>query len=224
VSLADDIQQRKISEVLHFTTNRGLTGSLVSRSLLSRPLLNKDAYLRHVLKLNSAVRPEESTLFDKTEDWLRFVNLSISEINRRFLDVSRRWHTNADVWWCILSFDSAVMTHGDVWFATTNNAYPDCRRGQGQAGFAALFEPKVLRKQAGFNGPWYAVRGSRAAHLATCEQAEVLYSERLSLDHLRIVYVEQPEHCDAVVGWLSEFGYASVSVVIDRQKFLGSQN
>ncbi len=224
MSLADEISRREISEVVHFTTNRGLIGSLASQSLLSRPLLGEDAYLRHVLKLNSAVRPEESALFDKTEDWLRFVNLSISEINRRFLDVSRKWHTNADVWWCILSFEASIMTHENVWFATTNNGYPDCQRDRLEPGFNALFAPRILRKKAGFNGPWYANRGVRPQHLATCEQAEVLYPERVSLEHLKVVYVEKVDHHDAVVGWLDEFGYSNVRVVVDLQKFQGRQN
>lgn len=224
MSFVDEIQRRGISEVVHFTTNRGLIGSLASHSLLSRPLLGEDAYLQHVLKLNSAVRPEELVLFDKTEDWLRFVNLSISEINRRFLDVSRRWHTNADVWWCILSFKPEIMTHDDVWFATTNNGYPDCQRERGLDGFNALFSDRVLRKRAGYNGPWYASRGGRPSCLPTCEQAEVLYPERVSLEHLQTVYVEDVNHHDAAVGWLDDFGYSDVRVFVDPQKFNGRPN
>ncbi|MEQ8331720.1 DarT ssDNA thymidine ADP-ribosyltransferase family protein [Nisaea sp.] len=225
MSLQSAIAKRGITEVLHFTTNRGLIGSLASQSLLSRPLLGEDAYLRHVLQLNSAVRPEESALFDKTEDWLRYVNLSISEINRRFLDVSRRWHTNHDVWWCILSFDPVIMTHDGVWFATTNNSYDQCQRGQAEDGFGALFAPSIRRKKLGnYGNPWNVQRFGREASLPTCEQAEVLYPESLSLEHLTTVYVEQDEHHDIAVGWLQDFGYSSVNVSIQPQKFIGRQN
>jgi hypothetical protein len=225
VSLEQAIKYRGIPELLHFTTNKGVTGSFHSRYLLSRPLLNEDDYLRHVLQLNAAVRPEESALFDKTEDWIRFVNLSISEINRRFLNVSREWHTKADLWWCILSFDADVMTHDGVWFTTTNNGYDGCQRGQGEEGFDALFVHNVLRKRVGASGrPWRAHRGLRPAHLPTCEQAEVLYPEKLSLEHLRAVYVEEEEHHDMVVGWLQDFSYAGVNVSVNKQKFLGMLN
>lgn len=224
MSLQAEIAARGISEVLHFTTNCGVIGSLASGSLLSRPLLGEDAYLRHVLQLNSAVRPEEAALFDKTEDWLRFVNLSISEINSRFLDVSRRWHTNSDVWWCILSFSSDVMAHEGVWFATTNNSYDQCQRGNGETGFAALFAPLVRRKAAGYNGPWSVARGAREDFLPTCEQAEVLYPEKLSLDYLKTVYVEQEAHHDMVAGWLQDFDFSSVSVAVQPQKFVGRRN
>ena len=224
MTLARRVSEHGISEIIHFTTNRGLLGSLHSKHLLSRPLLSRDKYLRHVLQLNAAVRPEESALFDKSQDWLRFVNLTITEVNRRFLDASRRWHPN-DIWWCILSFDPAIIGHHGVWFATTNNGYDSCARAQGLLGFDALFVQRIARKRSGFDGrPWSVSRGSRPSHLPTCEQAEVLYPEQLSLDHLRTVYVEEDEHHDTVVGWLSDYGYDDVRVVVGRQKFVGRQN
>jgi len=223
--LQSEITERGITEVLHFTTNRGLIGSLASQSLLSRPLLSKDAYLRHVLQLNSAVRPEESALFDKTEDWLQYVNLSISEINRRFLDASRKWHTNNDVWWCILSFDPTIMTHDGVWFATTNNGYDQCIRGKNEEGFEALFEPCIRRKKQGYNGnPWTVKRLGRKPSLPTCEQAEVLYPERLSLEYLKTIYVESVEHHDIAAGWLEDQEYSGVNVSVQPGKFVGKSN
>ena len=60
--------------------------------------------------------------------------------------------------------------------------------------------------------------------MPTCEQAEVLYPEKLSLDYLRRVYVEEGENHDAAVGWLSEFGYADVQVTVSKLKFVGKQN
>ena len=225
MTIEQAIAERGVEELLHFSTNRGLIGSLHSGHLFSRPLLNEDAYLRHVLKLNATVRPEESFYFDKSEDWIRFVNLSISEINKRFLDVSRKWHNDEDVWWCILAFDSQIMTHEGVWFTTTNNGYDQCCRGQGEVGFNAMFEQKVKRKKVGYDGqPWSVIRGTRPKQLATCEQAEVLYPNKLSLDHLRTVYVEEDEHQDMVVGWLKDFDCTDIKVVVQPQKFIGRSN
>lgn len=219
------IMERGITEVLHFTTNRGLIGSLASQSLLSRPLLGEDAYLRHVLQLNSTNRPEESEDFDKTEDWLRYVNLSISEVNSRFLKVSRKWHTNDDVWWCILSFNPEIMTHDGVYFATTNNSYDQCQRGRAEGGFDALFAKAIRCKRRGYNGsPWNVQRLGRGPTLPTCEQAELLYPERLSLEHLAAVYVEKDDYHDIVVGWLQDFDYSNVNVNVQPQKFMGRPN
>jgi hypothetical protein len=225
LSLQIKIEQREISEILHFSTNRGIIGALHNRHLLSRPLLNEDYYLRHVLKLNASVRPEESEYFDKSEDWIRFINLSISEINKRFLDVSRKWHNNVDVWWCILAFEPLILIHEGVRFATTNNGYDQCQRGQSEYGFEALFAPTICRKAHGYNGQsWTVLRQGRPNNLTTCEQAEVLYPERLSLDYLRTVYVEENEHHDMVMGWLRDFNYVNINVVVQPEKFVGRRN
>lgn len=224
MSLQERVDLRGVSEVLHFSTNRGLTGALASRYLLSRPLLRESDLLRHVLQYNSRERPEEAAFFDKSEDWIRFVNLSISEINRRFLDVSRRWHNDSDVWWCVFAFAPEIMMHEGVWFATTNNGYDQCIRGQDEDGFEALFADRIARKANGRYRPWSVPRGPREDHLPTCEQAEVLYPDQLSLEYLETVYVEEDDHHDKVAGLLQDFGYGSVEVSVKPEKFVGRTN
>ncbi|MER9506727.1 DarT ssDNA thymidine ADP-ribosyltransferase family protein [Mesorhizobium sp. M0138] len=215
----EDIRKRNITEVLHFTTNRGVVGTLALRSLLSRRRLPTEAYLEHVLHPNAGVRPESSIYFDKSADWLDYVNLSISEINSRFFTVSERWHQNADVWWAILAFDPVIMAHDGVVFATTNNGYPYCQRASTEGGFEALFAPSVRRKS-----DWKATRGGRPNFLPTCEQAEVLYPQQVSTDYLRRVYVRSGDDVDSISGWLRELGHKGVQVVLDPDKFLGTPN
>ena len=152
------IAERGIAEVLHFTTHRGLVGTLASHALKSRFRLPRDAYLAHILHVNAAVRPEESAYFDKSDNWLDYVNLSISEINRRYFEVSERWHASGQVWWAILSFDPVIMTHDKVVFATTNNSYDQCVRARGADGLSTLFAPVIERKRPS----WRAYRGRLA--------------------------------------------------------------
>lgn len=170
--------------------------------------------------MNAAVRPEAGAFFDKSDNWLDYVNLSISEVNRRYFEVSERWHAEGDVWWAILSFDAVVMTHDNVVFATTNNSYDLCLRKRGDEGPNALFAPVIDRKPPS----WRARRGGRATALPTCEQAEVLYPAAVSTNFLRRVYVREEEHQDQVSGWLEEFGLPGVEVVWSPPKFLGEKN
>lgn len=213
------INDRGIVELLHFTTNRGLVGVLAKKALLSRFELPKEKYLESVLHVNAAIRPESSAFFDKSQNWLDYVNLSISEINARYFQVSKRWHINSDVWWCILAFDSRIMTHDGVEFATTNNSYDRCVRQGGVDGLEALFAPCIQRKAA-----WSVVRGLRQPCLPTCEQAEVLYPKAVSTDFLRRIYVREDDHHDQASGWLREFGFRDVDVVLSPQKFIGKPN
>ncbi len=219
MTIQEIIFDRQIESVLHFTTNRGLVGTLASKSLLSRYRLNNEQYLEHVLHVNAAKRPEAAADFDKSQNWLDYVNLSISEINSRYLSVSKRWHNNSDVWWCILTFVSDIMTHNGVVFATTNNSYALCERNGGVEGLEALFAARIQRKHN-----WTVWRGTRPSNLPTCEQAEVLYPEAVSTEYLRCIYVEEDDHHDLASGWLQEFGCNDVDVVISTQKFLGIPN
>ncbi|RBJ37955.1 DarT ssDNA thymidine ADP-ribosyltransferase family protein [Xanthomonas oryzae] len=220
MTLAGAIKERGISEVIHFTTNRGIVGTLATGALLSRHLLPQEKYLEKVLHVNAASRPESWHDFDKSQNWLDYVNLSISEINRRYFEFSSKWHKDSEVWWAILAFDPVIMTHDGVFFATTNNAYePFCSRALGISGFTRLFDDRVTRKS-----DWTVSRMGRAAHLTTCEQAEVLYPQRVSVDFLRRIYVREGEHQDQARGLLTEFGLQTVDVAINPAKFVGCKN
>lgn len=218
MSLQEEILNRGISEVVHFTTHLGVLGTLANGALLSRHRLPREDYLQHILHVNSIFRPEESEFFDKSQNWLDYVNLSLSEINRRFFDVSQRWHCSSEVWWAVLAFDSSVLSH-DVVFATTNNGYEHCIRERGLKGFQDLFVPMIRRKAS-----WCAHRRERPPQLATCEQAEVLYPGELSTQHLKTIYVREGDHCDQVKAWLLDFHYNHIDVLISPEKFIGCQN
>jgi hypothetical protein len=213
------LKERGITECLHFTTQRGVVGILASKHLFSRAHLPDEDYLEHVLLLNSKSRAEASEFFDKKEHWLDYVNLSLTEINTSFFRFSQNWHKYSDVWWAILAFDSEIIAHEGVYFATTNNSYEHCKRTDGEVGLEALFAQKIARK-----GSWTAARGSRGQANPTCEQAEVLYPRAVSTEFLRKIYVREEEHQDKVDGWVHEFGLPNVEVVVDKAKFLGNPN
>lgn len=217
-------EKRGINEVVHFTTNKGLLGTLACGLLLSRHRLPENKLLQYIIFNNAEVRPEHSVYFDKKENWIDYVNLSLSEINRRYFDVSKnKWHEGKDIFWVILAFDPVIMTHENVYFATTNNAYPYCDRKKGVEGFENLFADEVKRKN-GFFGIWTAKRLSRGSHLATCEQAEILYPAGVPVEHLKRIYVRTEEEYDIVGGWLAEFEIQYVEVLISPAKFEGIPN
>ena len=122
-TITEIVQAREITEILHFTTNRGLTGILAGKSVLSRERLPESQYLEHVYAPN--------TLLRKDQRYLDYVNLSISRINTEFFGHSTRWHANEDIWWCALAFDPTMLESPGVLFATTNNMYTGCTRAPG---------------------------------------------------------------------------------------------
>lgn len=182
--ISDIVARRGITEVLHFSTNQGLTGILAEGAVLSRARLPEYKYVEHVYKPNAKVRHDGP--------WLDFVNLSISRLNTSYFDASSRWHQDEDVWWCALSFNPSILEHDGVLFATTNNMYTGCKRAAGDVGLEALFADRIEC--------WTSKRTKRAAEAplawTTDLQAEVLYPGRLDCGFLERVYVATGQHHD----------------------------
>jgi len=218
-TLLEAVLARGIVEVVHFTTNLGLLGCLAMGEILPRSRLRQEQLLKHIVFNNSAMRMEESASFDKTEKWIDYVNLSISDITMSLFRPSQRWHATKDISWFILSLDIALLGNSGVYFSATNNIYPSTSRGTGVAGFERLFGPTVPRKPG-----WRAHRSDRARHQTTCEQAEVLYPHGVPMTYLRKVYAREGEDADWVHSTLAIYGRSDVEVLLEPKKFNGQPN
>jgi len=179
MNIQNIIEQRGIQEILHFTTNKGITGIIATGFLTARKLLPEDDYLEHIYKYNCENRSRD-------EDWLDFVNLSITSVNRKLFGISSgKWHAGDDGWWCILSFSPVICSHEGVYFTTTNNMYSGVKRMQGADGLNAMFASRITQ--------WSSSVICRPSSLPdkqpTCEQAEVLYPKQISLKYLQKIYV-----------------------------------
>lgn len=204
MNVSDIVRSRGIEEVLHFTTNSGVVGSLAVGAVLSRTRLPQEKHLEHIWEPNSTRRERDPALID-------YVNLSISRVNAEFLGHSRRWHRDEDRWWAVLAFDPEVLDDPGVLFVTTNNIYTGAARMGGGDGLEALFAPKIAR--------WAGNTVARAAGVdpawPTCPQAEALYPKSLSLDRLSAIYVDEEEHVATVSAQLEVLGYSGIDVRLD---------
>jgi ssDNA thymidine ADP-ribosyltransferase, DarT len=208
-AIQDIIDRKGIEEVVHFTTNYGLTGILASKWLKSRQRLPKDRYLDEVYRPNCDTRKDPA--------WIDYVNLSITRINDWMFDYSMRLHSHEDRWWVVLAFDPVVLTHPDVIFTTTNNIYSmHIQRNEGPAGLEAMFANPVI----GRYGRNHRRHQATPANWTTDRQAEVLYPGQVSTSFLRRIYVSEQEHGDAVEGTLDVTGHSQVVVVHDGDRFL----
>jgi hypothetical protein len=217
--LSESARKRGVTELVHFSTNMGLTGALHAGLLLPRSLLRQEQQLERILTLNAPFRAEEEAWFDHTENWIDYVNLSVSEITTNLFRHSLRWHAGKDLYWIIMSFGIEILRHPGIYFCTTNNIYEHVSREKGVNGLDAMFAPVIKRK-----GTWKAIRGTRASNLTTCEQAEVLYPRGLSMKHLKQVYVSTGEDGDRVHALLGQFDCTDVQVIEQAKKFEGKPN
>ena len=197
----DAAQKRGITDVVHFTTNKGALGVLASKAVKSRKRLPEDKYLEHVYMPNAAFR--------KDTEWLDYANLSIQRINDWMFKTSEKWHRNEEVSWVALSFRPEILTHPGVVFTTTNNIYSGCKRAEGLDGFSMMFEDNIVR--------WIGNIVRRGpGHLnsfPTDRQAEVLYPGELSIEHLQRIDVQTEKTLYDVQGMIDGLG-VGVSVPI----------
>lgn len=219
MNIENFITENNLSEVLHFTTERGLTGCSGSNLVLSRKALDEHQYLSHIASPVSSERKEAQETFNKDKNWLDYINLSLNEINTHYYNSARRWFIGEDRWWCIMSFDPIILTHSGVYFTTTNNIYTSVVRTAGLIGLQAMFADTITRWRGNI-----VSRNGRPARLTTCEQAEVLYPNPLSMEFLRKVYVQDHVQAASIHGTLMSFGFRGVDVIISPEKFFGMPN
>ncbi|WP_086775383.1 DarT ssDNA thymidine ADP-ribosyltransferase family protein [Vibrio coralliirubri] len=205
----NSISSKDITEVLHFTTNRGLLGTLRTGGVLPNNELKQEDTLAFIFKQNSKERKE------RDRRWLNYVNLSLTKLNFEFFDYSKFIHQNVDMYWAILSFSPEILTHSDVYFTTTNNIYPSCIRGVGREGFEQMFNDPVEGK--------FQKKISRDKSLlpsmTTCEQAEVLYPGKLETKYLNKIYVATEEDKSSVMAQMMALS-TSAQVEIAPNKFV----
>ena len=194
-------EKRGIRDVVHFTTVSGALGILAAGAVKSRKRLPEEKYLEHVYRPNTDTRKDPA--------WLDYVNLSIARINDWMFSTSVRWHIEDDNPWAVLAFDPRLLGNPGVVFATTNNIYPKCRRGEGLDGFASLFADSVVGRTSPVT-KWHD-RAGKSADWPTDRQAEVFCPGEVSCDYLQRIDVQREDTMDTMVGILAGLGL-SVSV------------
>lgn len=191
-------KQRGITQVVHFTTVRGVVGVLGSGFVKSRLRLPEDEHLEFVYQPNAHFRKDTA--------WLDYVNLSVERINDWMFSTSVRWHAAEGNPWVVLSFDPQILAHPGVVFTTTNNIYRAVKRAEGLPGFSQMFANAV----DGWD-PWQRrtvthSRTGKQRSWPTDRQAEVLYPEELSCEYLQRIDVQTEAAFDAVNGALGGLG------------------
>ncbi len=208
MSIEDILVERKITEVVHFTTSHGCCGTLYTKLLQSRKRLENDELVRYLFEPNATFRKDSA--------YIDHVSLSIEHINHQFYNTSSSsWHRNEKIFWCILSFDPIVLTHKNIEFATTNNIYTGVDRGKGDLGLQKLFAPTITR------WPGNSVKryDGMPASYPTCFQAEALYPAAVSTEFLQKIYVCNESDQSEVVGFAKASFHNDIDVIVAPEKF-----
>jgi ssDNA thymidine ADP-ribosyltransferase, DarT len=197
-SPAELARARGIKAIVHFTTDKGILGTIRKGALLSRKRVQDDPDLAFIF---AGVWPRRDLR------WVDFVSLSVTDINTLLYSQAQR--NLPDRWWGVLAFGVDLLDDDGVWFTTTNNIFPSCRRAQGSAGFEAMFAPVVEGSyQRKLN------RADLRNAQPTDRAAEVLYPGTLAAERVQAVYVPSGAHRALVLAWCDALGRPEPAVEV----------
>lgn len=196
---------RGVTDVVHYTSEKGVMGAVMKGALLSRARVETDPDLEFVY---------EGVWERKDPEWIDHISLSVSRTNLDLFRRSRNNHPN--LWWAVMSFDPVIVGHDGVVFTTTNNIYDVCERGEGEAGFEEMFKRRV---PWGHYGSVQVRPSGHPENWTTHGAAEALYPAELSLEYLQHIAVPGEPHRRLVRAWCEIYNRAIPPVVVDPASF-----
>jgi hypothetical protein len=195
--------RREVSQLLHYTTQKGIHGTIASKALLSRAQLEEEEYLALIRK---PVWPRRDA------PWIDHISLSVTSINDDLFWRSRSHFP--DLWWAVVAVSPTVLDDAGVAFTTTNNIYPSVRRGEGTEGFEAMFAEEVVGRRGVVH-----TRAGLPDSQPTDRFAEVLYPQRIETSHIEAIYVMEPDHKHTILGWCAALDHPDIAVEVRPDAF-----
>ena len=213
----NEIEQRGIEYLIHFTPAINLLSIFEQEKLLSRALLEQFA-------------PDQTDIFDYVEftDEIRFddksyINLSIQHPNSFLFNRFRQKTADEHLIWCVLKINKKYIYQTDTLFSVTNAANSHNKRNVGVTGDIAKF-----RLMFSNSIPIVTSYGSRTisrnglvSKYPTDEQAEVLVkNEILVSDIIQICFKDGNE---LAMGKAALSDYDTSNFVVDATLFTNSR-
>jgi hypothetical protein len=199
----DAARRRGVSELLHYTTQKGVHGTIAKGALLSRAQLDGEEYLAHI---REPVWPR------KDPQWVNHISLSVTSTNA-LLFAQSRYHYPT-LWWAVFAVSPEILDDADVVFTTTNNIFPYVKRDVGVVGFEAMFADPVVGRYATVQ-----TRAGLDTAQPTDRAAEVLYPGRISTNHVQTIYVIEPHHRHVILAWCEAHDHADLAVEVRPDVF-----
>ncbi len=208
------IEERKITDLIHFTPTKNLYGIFEQGEIMSRARLEKlDVKLFDILDYIQFT--DDIRLDDKN-----YINLSLSIPNTYlFSKFKEKTKHDPTITWCILKIDPKHIYEEGTLFAVTNAASNAAKRQFGISGdiekFKQLFLPEIQIDT--YNGPRIIKRGNIKDKYPTDVQAEILVKDSIPLNSIKQVCFFNHEDLAKTKAALKEFN--TEKFVVDTQIF-----
>jgi hypothetical protein len=218
IEFQNEIEQRGIEHLIHFTPTINLLSIFEQGKLLSRTLLEQ-------------FNIDQSDIFDYIEftddirfDDKSFINLSVQHPNSFLFNRFRQKTVNeSHIYWCVLKIDKKYIYQPDTLFSVTNAANSFNKRNVGITGninkFQKLFANSMQIVTS--NNSRTITRNNLKTKYPTDEQAEVLVKNEIAIsDILQICFRNEN---DLAAGKAALSDYDTRKFVVDATLFTNSR-
>ena len=218
IEFQNEIEQRGIEHLIHFTPAINLLSIFEQEKLLSRALLERFDI-------------DQTDIFDYVEftDEIRFddksyINLSIQHPNSFLFNRFRqKTAKESHIFWCVLKINKKYIYQKDTLFSVTNAANSHNKRNVGVTGDIAKFRmlfANSLQIVTSYNSRTVS-RNNLPTKYPTDEQAEVLVkNEILVSDILQVCFKDEN---DLAMGKAALSDYNTSNFVVDASLFINSR-
>lgn len=174
-----DVEKRRITRVVHFTTVTNLIGIIELGSLLSRTILED---------LKKEIRYYQPIDILRIDGMRDYICLSIQHPNYHVFQAQQRRYSQEE--WCVIVLDPQVLWWEHTKFAQSNAA-STFAIGEGIGGswecYQALFKGNVVRTNF-YNSRTIQTRKHLKDCYPTDEQAEILVLDEVPFEFFKKVY------------------------------------
>lgn len=187
-SIKKIIKDREITELIHFTSTRGLEGIFKARHILSRFELE-----------NSNFVDDNEILFNSNDTFRmegkNYINLSVSKPNKSLFNrFKHRKESDPTIGWCILKINPHVLLDDNLkcFFSITNAANSAAKNDYGiksdVESFKKMFNDEVVVKNS-YGSKTYSRFGLNK-NQTTDNQAEILVEGKIPFKYINAICFE----------------------------------
>ncbi|MEP0262364.1 DarT ssDNA thymidine ADP-ribosyltransferase family protein [Dokdonia sp.] len=219
IEFQNEIKQRKIECLIHFTPTINLFSILENNKLMSRA--NLESLDIEQFDILDYVQFTDDVRYDDKN----YINLSLSGPNT-FLFSRFRKKTKDDLTinWCIIKIDPKHIYDNETLFSITNAASSAAKKQYGISGDLDKFK-MLFTKQLNintYNGVRTISRNSAHSKYPTDVQAEILVKNKISSDSILAVCFESEEEMAEAKAAMSSFDTSNF--IVDKEIFLPNRS
>ncbi|MFT6834193.1 MAG: hypothetical protein ACJA0H_000220 [Francisellaceae bacterium] len=187
MTIKDSVANRNIKNLFHFTTIDNFISILEREYIYSRKIIDELKLSNDGYYTGDYVEHMDDQRLDNLTG---FINLSISRPHWYLLNQFRKRTDLQHFDWCIIELNTKPLLQKNTLFSVCNAASLTAKRygiKTGKQAFNRMFQDKVVTPQKCYE------RQGMPRHFTTDIQAEVLVEDKISIDEITNVYLENEE-------------------------------